>query len=114
MGAPRVRHQGSVSLGPHRLLVAADTSGILGYATSSRFRPKAAYATTVATSVYCRPDTFGRGVGSMLYDRLFAAIAEDDLHRAMAGITLPNDASVHLHRRFGFTDIGISASSSYV
>jgi len=46
-----------LTTGRHRLLVAADDSGgILGYATTSRWRPKAAYDTTVEASVYCRAE----------------------------------------------------------
>ena len=46
-------------------------------------------------------------VGRALYTALFAAVADEDLHRAYAGITLPNDASFALHRRFGFTEVGV-------
>ncbi|MGW7368193.1 N-acetyltransferase family protein [Streptomyces sp. NPDC054841] len=94
--------------GPHRLLVAQDVrSGrILGYATSSAFRPKAAYSTSVEVSVYCAPDTGRRGIGTLLYKALFEALADEDLHRAYAGIALPNEASVKLHERFGFRHIG--------
>jgi len=92
--------------GHHRLLVAAAGTTILGYATSSPFRPKAAYATTVATSVYCSPDAVGQGLGTLLYGHLFRHLEGRGLHRAMAGVTLPNDASLALHRKFGFTEVG--------
>ncbi|MGF7234517.1 MAG: N-acetyltransferase family protein [Frankia sp.] len=93
--------------GPHRLLVATGPDGeILGYVTSSPFRAKAAYRTSVETSVYCRPDAVGRGVGRLLYERLFAALRHEDLHRAYAGIALPNEPSRRLHARCGFTEVG--------
>ncbi|MGH2784135.1 MAG: GNAT family N-acetyltransferase [Actinomycetota bacterium] len=93
--------------GPHRLLVATDEARVLGYATSGRVRPKPAYMTSVETSVYVAPDATGHGVGSALYEALFAAIAGEDVHRAYAGITvIPNPASVALHERFGFRLIG--------
>ncbi|MFJ9615674.1 GNAT family N-acetyltransferase [Streptomyces noursei] len=93
--------------GPHRLLVAQGADGdLLGYATSSPFRPKGAYATSVETTVYCAPDAAGRGVGTLLYTALFAALADEDVHRAYAGITQPNEASGRLHARFGFRPIG--------
>ncbi|MEV4684929.1 GNAT family N-acetyltransferase [Streptomyces kurssanovii] len=104
--------------GPHRLLVAQDvrfagpnppdhpTHGILGYATSSPFRPKAAYSTSVEVSVYCVPRAAGRGIGTLLYKALFEALADEDVHRAYAGVALPNDASVRLHTRFGFRHVG--------
>lgn len=100
--------------GPHRLLVAQDvrTAGpapVLGYATSSPFRPKAAYSTSVEVSVYCAPHATGRGVGTLLYGALFDALAAEDPHRAYAGITQPNDASVRLHERFGFRHVGTYA-----
>jgi len=94
--------------GRHRLLVAADPDGTpLGYATTSRWRPKAAYDTTVESSVYCRPDVVGRGIGSALYAELFAAIADEDIHRIVAGVSQPNAASSALHLRFGFRQVGV-------
>ena len=92
--------------GPHRLFVAEDDGVVYGFASSSPHRPRAAYATTVETSVYCDPERVGRGMGSKLYARLFDELAGEDLHRALAGITLPNDPSVSIHERFGFVKIG--------
>ena len=91
---------------PHRLLVAEDEGVVLGFATSSPFRPRAAYATSIETSVYCDPDRLGLGIGSKLYERLFEEIKGEDIHRAYAGISMPNDASVSLHERFGFVKVG--------
>ncbi|MFJ4574525.1 GNAT family N-acetyltransferase [Streptomyces sp. NPDC088846] len=100
--------------GPHRLLVAQDvrivgSASVLGYATSSAFRPKAAYATSVEVSVYCAPWAVGHGIGTLLYSSLFEALAGEDVHRAYAGITQPNDASTRLHERFGFRHVGTYA-----
>ncbi|MFE7647690.1 GNAT family N-acetyltransferase [Streptomyces phaeoluteigriseus] len=94
--------------GPYRLMVATDTDSqeILGYATSSPFRPKPAYATSVEVTIYLRPDAAGRGVGTLLYKSLFDALSGEDLHRAYAGIAQPNEASVRLHERFGFRHVG--------
>ncbi|MBT2479506.1 GNAT family N-acetyltransferase [Streptomyces sp. ISL-94] len=92
--------------GPHRLLVAWSSRRIAGYATSSRFRPKPAYASSVETSVYLAPHAVGRGIGTALYGALFAALAKEPVHRAFAGIALPNEASIRLHERFGFRRIG--------
>ncbi|MEV6313785.1 N-acetyltransferase family protein [Streptomyces sp. NPDC051776] len=94
--------------GPHRLLVAQERPGgrILGYTTSSRFRQKPAYDTSVEVSVYCAPDAAGRGVGTLLYKALFEALEGEDLHRAYAGVALPNEASARLHARFGFALAG--------
>jgi phosphinothricin acetyltransferase len=93
--------------GRHRLLVATAGDAVLGYATSSTFRVKPAYLPSVEVSVYCAPDATGRGVGSRLYRELFAVLAGEDVHRAFAGIALPNEASERLHRRFGFEPVGV-------
>lgn len=95
--------------GPHRLMVACEAGDgrVLGYATSSPFRPKAAYSTSVETSVYLAPDAGGRGVGTLLYSALFDALEGEDVHRAYAGIAQPNEASERLHARFGFRPIGV-------
>ena len=93
--------------GRHRLFVAVEGDRLWGYASSTRFRVKAAYETSVETTIYLARDQTGRGLGSRLYATLFVALAEEDVHRAYAGITLPNEASVALHSRFGFTEVSI-------
>ena len=94
--------------GRHRLLVATDGRGrCVGYASSSRWRPKPAYGTTVEASVYCRPDAVGRGCGTALYAALFGALQQEDINAIVAGVCLPNPASVSLHERFGFRPVGV-------
>jgi phosphinothricin acetyltransferase len=93
--------------GPHRLFVAEQDGIVVGYSGSHKFRDKQAYETTVETTIYCAPEGTGHGVGTALYTALFEAIRDEDLHIAIAGITLPNDASVALHERFGFVLTGV-------
>jgi phosphinothricin acetyltransferase len=93
--------------GRYRLVVATNGPMIVGYASTTRFRPKPAYETTVESTVYCAPDYAGRGIGAQLYGSLFDAIAGEDIHRIVAGYVLPNPASARLHERFGFTPVGI-------
>jgi phosphinothricin acetyltransferase len=93
--------------GRHRLVVAEEGGIVLGYAGTARFRPKAAYDTTVETTVYCAQGAGGKGIGSRLYAALFEAIAGEDVNRIVAGYTLPNAASAALHRRFGFKTVGV-------
>jgi phosphinothricin acetyltransferase len=96
--------------GRHRLLVADDDGQVLGYASSSRWRPKAAYNPTVESSIYVRHDSRGRGIGHHLYSALFEAIAEEDVHSVVAGMTLPNDGSRAIHESFGFRQVGVFQS----
>ena len=88
--------------GRHRLFVAAEHGQVVGYASSSRFRPKPGYNTSVEMSIFIAPESVGRGLGAKLYAELFLALEGEDVHRAYAGIALPNPASIALHERFGF------------
>jgi phosphinothricin acetyltransferase len=94
--------------GRHRLFVVEQKGTLLGYAGTHQFRTKAAYDTTVETTVYCAPSAVGQGIGTLLYGALFEATREEDIHSLLAGITLPNAPSVALHRRFGFTEAGVT------
>ena len=80
---------------------------LVGYATTGRWRPKAAYDTTVEATIYCHPNAVGRGYGTALYSALFEAIAAEDVNRIVAGVSLPNAASIRLHERFGFNPVGV-------
>lgn len=91
--------------GRHRLFVATDEGVVLGFASSSPFRPKAAYETSVETSVYISDGQTGRGIGKALYAKLLEELGAEDVHRAYAGITMPNPASVALHESFGFRQV---------
>lgn len=91
---------------PHRLLVAEEAGEVLGFAKTAPFNERAAYRTSVSVSVYCAPGATGRGLGAALYGALVPALAPAGFHRAYAGITQPNEASVALHRRFGFRLVG--------
>jgi len=93
--------------GRYRLLVAEENGLVLGYAGTTRFRPKAAYDTTVETTIYCAPEVIRKGLGSRLYSALFAAIEKEDIHLIVAGFTLPNPASQALHERLGFKPVGV-------
>ncbi|HSQ02588.1 MAG TPA: GNAT family N-acetyltransferase [Burkholderiales bacterium] len=90
--------------GRYRLLVAEDAGRVVGYAGTGPFRPKRAYETTVETTIYCAPDATGCGIGTRLYVALFDLLRGEDVHRALAGITLPNPPSIALHQRFGFVE----------
>ncbi|MGL4173577.1 MAG: GNAT family N-acetyltransferase [Actinomycetota bacterium] len=92
--------------GRHRLLVADRDGEVLGYATSSPLRPKAAYDTSVETTVYLHPDALGQRLGENLYRRLLSDLCHEDLHRAYACISLPHPASIALHQRLGFHSVG--------
>jgi phosphinothricin acetyltransferase len=91
----------------HPWLVSEADGEVTGYATGSPHRPKEAYRLTVETTVYLRDGATGRGLGRALYRRLLDDCRSGGFHLAVAGITLPNDASVRLHEALGFTEVGV-------
>ncbi len=93
--------------GRHRLLVATANEKFIGYASSSRLRPKPGYDTSVETTIYLAPEATGLGVGTKLYQALFDSLTREDIHRAYAGIALPNPSSIALHERFGFKRVAL-------
>jgi phosphinothricin acetyltransferase len=92
--------------GPYQLVVAVEEGRILGYACSSRYRDHFAFDGTVETSIYVDQSIRARGVGTQLYTKLFEILNQKELHLAVVGIALPNEASVSLHLKFGFENVG--------
>jgi len=93
--------------GRYQCFVAEMDKVIVGYANSGPLRPKKAYDTSVEVSIYKDKLCTVRGIGSALYEALFAALLKQDVHRAHALITLPNNESVALHQKFGFKEVGL-------
>ncbi len=85
-------------------------AGRLGQLASA-INERAAYDTTVLTSIYLAPDLTGQGIGRRLYSVLFDALKGEDIHRAIGGISLPNEASVRLHDLWGLSGWASTAKS---
>jgi phosphinothricin acetyltransferase len=94
-------------------LVAEDRGAVVGYAKAGTWRERAAYAWTCEVGLYIAPAARGKRVGTRLYEALLAECAQRGYRSAVAGITLPNAASIALHRRCGFTHVGTFADAGY-
>jgi len=94
-------------LGELAWLVAVRDGRPLGYAYATAHRSRGAYKWSVEPSVYVADESRGQGLGRALYEALMPRLAEKGYCNAYAGITLPNDASVALHRRLGFQAVGV-------
>lgn len=92
--------------GRWQCFVAVKDGAVTGWACSGKLREKAAYDTSVETSIYVKPGSERQGIGRRLYAALFEALAKEDVHRAYGCITVPNQASVGLHEAFGFVLVG--------
>ena len=88
-------------------LVAEEDGHLLGYAASSPFRARKAYRWIVETGIYLAPTAYGRGLGRALLSELLGLLERQGYVAAIGAIALPNDASVALHERLGFTHAGI-------
>ena len=91
-------------------LVAERDNALLGYAYGSTHRERAAYRWSVETSAYLDPCFQRQGIGTALYREMLPQLAARGFCNAFAGATLPNDASIALHRRVGFEPIGVFKS----
>jgi len=98
---------GFAPTGRYQCFVAVRDGAPIGWASSHRYQERAAYDTTIVSSVYLAPFATGQGLGGKLYATLFEALEKEDIHRVLAAITVPNDMSVQLHRAFGFEPVGV-------
>lgn len=95
----------STAPGDH-VLVVEDGGDTAGFAYSTAFRPRPAYARTRETSIYLAPDATGRGLGRLAYTRLLDLLRADKIHTAVAVVAQPNPASTALHESLGFELVG--------
>jgi L-amino acid N-acyltransferase YncA len=87
-------------------LVLEDDGRVVGYAYGGRFNARLAYRWAAEVSVYVEVGRRRTGAGRALYEALLARLTERGFRVAVAGMTLPNDASVGLHRELGFEPVG--------
>jgi L-amino acid N-acyltransferase YncA len=90
----------------HAWLVAEEAGRVVGYAYGGAFNLRAAYRWACEVSVYVELGRRRSGAGRALYEALLARLAERGYRIAVAGMTLPNEASVGLHRAMGFEPVG--------
>lgn len=91
----------------YQLLVAEQQGQLLGFACSQPYRSSQAFSDTVEVTIYLAPDMKGQGTGSKLYQALMTELQKHHVHRALSGIALPNKASIALHKKFGFREVGV-------
>jgi L-amino acid N-acyltransferase YncA len=94
------------ALRSHAWVVLEDEGRVVGYAYGRQFQSRAAYRWACEVSVYVEPGRRRTGSGRHLYEALFRRLAGRGFRVAVAGTTLPNAASVGLHRALGFEAVG--------
>jgi len=100
--ARRIQEVGSASL---PWLIAERDAEIVGYAYATKWHSRSAYRFSAEITVYVDARQQRMGIGARLYAHLFPILQGRSIHAAMAGIALPNDASVALHEKFGLSKV---------
>jgi len=94
--------------GAFSAIVAIDDTGeVVGFGALSPYKERAAYRTSVEDSVYVRRDLGGQGVGSLILGRMVEVAADSGFHTIFARINASGEASIALHRKWGFELVGI-------
>ncbi|MDR1031127.1 MAG: GNAT family N-acetyltransferase [Treponema sp.] len=86
-------------------LVWEEAGDVIGYAYVDKWKERTAYGFSVEDSIYLKQSHEGQGLGTSLLTRLLEEVKKTNIHAVVAGITLPNERSIALHERMGFTKI---------
>jgi phosphinothricin acetyltransferase len=89
----------------HPWIVWEASGEVVAYSYAAKWRLRSGYRYSVETTVYIAPDFQGQGLGIRLGTELLVRLRRLGLHRAMAGIALPNPGSVALHERLGYRKV---------
>lgn len=92
----------------------AETDGlVIGVSYSSWYRPKAAYRSTMETTIVLDTQYLERGLGTELLGALIARLEDQGVHRAIAIVALPNDGSIALHHKLGYRTVGVTTECGF-
>ena len=93
--------------GAFAAIVAELDGQVVGFASLSPYKERAAYRPTVEDSVYVRRDMGGRGIGKALLNEVVDLAAQSGFHSVMARIEASGTASRALHTSCGFREVGV-------
>ena len=89
------------------VLVAEIDGAVAGFASLSEYRARAAYRTSVESSVYVDESVRGRGLGQRLMQELVVLAEARGFHTMIARIAGGHEASIRLHEAVGFVTVGV-------
>ena len=102
-----------ITEGRYPFLAAEKAGEVVGFAYAAAFRPHDAYRWDVELTIYLRPGMEGQGIGSQLMAALLHDLTRLGYLTAYSCVTVPNERSVALHKRFGFTELGVFPNTGY-
>ena len=94
-------------------LVCCEEGKVVGFAYAFRLRPHEAYRWNADLAIYIDPRFQGMGIATALYTALLQILKSQGFCNLYAVITLPNDASVALHKHFGFKELTVMKQSGF-
>ena len=92
--------------GAYPIIVAIHWRKVVGWASLSPFHSRPGYGHTVEDSIYVASRNRGKGYGSSLLNALLQE-ANTKYHVVMALIDGDNKASIHIHEKAGFKNVGV-------
>jgi len=106
-------HRIEEKLSTHDWLVGEVNQALCGYAYYGPFRARAAYQHTVESAIYLSQESIGHGFGKALYTQLLESVQKRGFREVVGVIALPNPQSIALHRKVGFTEVGVLKNVGY-
>lgn len=86
-------------------LVWVEESRLLGFCYAGKWKGRCAYRYSVESTIYLRRESIRKGIGTQLYRSLLDDLHKKGFHAVIAGIALPNQASVAFHEKLGFRNV---------
>lgn len=90
----------------HPILVAERDGQVVGFSCLTRWNLRAAYEDTAETSFYVKAEYRGQGIGRKLKQAIIDEARRLGFHTLIAGAAEGSDASLHLNKSFGFSEVG--------
>lgn len=99
--------------GTHPVLVAVVDGAVVGWASLTRWSDRKAYDLCAETSFYVFPTHQGQGIGRALLAELLAESRRLGFRSLIARIAADSVESIHLHAKFGFSNVGTLREVGY-
>ncbi|SDX83654.1 phosphinothricin acetyltransferase [Lutibacter oricola] len=100
-----IKHKIETVTAKYPWFVFEENNKIVGYAYASCWKDRSAYDATVESSIYLNENSIGKGIGKKLYQHLLDYLKANNFHIVIGGISLPNEASIAIHEKFGFEKV---------
>jgi phosphinothricin acetyltransferase len=100
-----MRHRIGEITASYPYYVAEENGEIVAYAYAAAYKSRCAYRSSAEVSIYAGNNIRQKGIGTRLYEKLLTELQQTDVHAIIAGIALPNEASIRLHEKFGFEKV---------